>query len=154
MGEKNWYDGVPAPFDADGNVVPLTTRTLYDEDGRDVEVGEVSLVGPELNGDWVWCVRTPGGVARVLNLLHVERPDSWERLEADVERLADCYDVCDYFKGTERKDHDCDHEDGFCCDLCVARDILRRSKALVASGRYRFVDEYGVDHDVEEVFGE
>ena len=26
-------------------------------------------------------------------------------------------------------------------------------KALVASGRYRFVDEYGVDRDVEEVFG-
>ena len=26
-------------------------------------------------------------------------------------------------------------------------------KALVASGRYRFVDEYGVDHGVEEVFG-
>lgn len=26
-------------------------------------------------------------------------------------------------------------------------------KALVASGRYRFVDEYWVDHDVEEVFG-
>lgn len=26
-------------------------------------------------------------------------------------------------------------------------------KALVASGRYRFVDEYGVDRDVEDVFG-
>lgn len=26
-------------------------------------------------------------------------------------------------------------------------------KTLVASGRYRLVDEYGVDHDVEEVLG-
>lgn len=26
-------------------------------------------------------------------------------------------------------------------------------KALVASGGYRFVDEYGEEHDVEEVFG-
>lgn len=75
MEEKNWYDGVPAPFDADGNVVPLTTRKLYRGDGREVEVGEVSLVSPELNGDCVWCVRTPDGAALVLNLLHVERPD-------------------------------------------------------------------------------
>lgn len=31
MEEKgNWYEGVPAPMDADGNVVPLTTRRLYD----------------------------------------------------------------------------------------------------------------------------
>lgn len=27
-------------------------------------------------------------------------------------------------------------------------------KALVASGGYRFVDEYGKERDVEEVFGE
>lgn len=26
-------------------------------------------------------------------------------------------------------------------------------KALVASGGYRFVDEYGEEHDVDEVFG-
>ena len=60
--------------------------------------------------------------------------DSWERLEADVERLADCHDVCDYFEGTDRKAHDCGHEDGFCCDLCVARDVLRRAKAIAARG--------------------
>lgn len=27
-------------------------------------------------------------------------------------------------------------------------------KALVASGEYRFIDEHGEEHDVEEVFGE
>lgn len=34
--ERNWCEGVPAPVDADGNVVPLATRRLYDEEGREV----------------------------------------------------------------------------------------------------------------------
>lgn len=133
MEEKNWYGGVPAPFDADGNVVPLTTRTLYDEDGRDVEVGEVSLVGPELNGDWVWYVRTPGGVARVLNLLHVERPDSWERLEKDIQRTAGC-DVCRYYDKAGKPCGDCPaHRTQDRCLLVVLRDVMRRTKAIAES---------------------
>ena len=154
MGEENWYDGVPAPFDADGNVVPLTTRKLYDEDGREVEVVEVSLVGPELNGDWVWCVRTPDGAALVLNLLHVESPDSWERLEKDVQRTAGG-DVCGYY---DRAGKPCGNCPASCtqdnCLLVAVRDVMRRTKALAASGGYRFVDEYGKERDVEEVFGE
>ena len=34
--KKSWYEDIPAPVDADGNVVPLTTRKLYCEDGREV----------------------------------------------------------------------------------------------------------------------
>lgn len=34
----SWAEGVPAPVDRDGNVVPLTTRRLYDGEGREHEV--------------------------------------------------------------------------------------------------------------------
>lgn len=133
MEEKNWYDGVPAPFDADGNVVPLTTRTLYDEDGIDVEVGEVCLADPELIGDWVWYVRTPGGVARVLNILHVERQDSWERLEKDIQRTAGGY-VCCYYDKAEKQCGDCPaYRTQDNCLLVVLRDVMRRTKALAES---------------------
>lgn len=126
----SWAEGVPAPVDADGNVVPLTTRTLYDGDGHEITTVEYSIIFSKDTGIMVWSVRSSCGLIMALNRCHLERPDSLERLEADVELLADCYDVCDYFNGTERKDHDCDHDDGFCCDLCVARDIMRRAKAL------------------------
>ena len=154
MEENNLYDGVPAPFDADGNVVPLATRVLYDEDGREVEVGEVSLVRPELNGDWVWCVRTPDGVARVLNLLHAERPDSLERLEKDIQRTAGC-GVCGYYDKAGKPCGDCPAQriQGNCLSIAM-RDVMCRTKALAASWEYRFVDEYGKERDVEEVFDE
>lgn len=131
----NWADGVPAPMDKHGNVVPLATRKLYDENGREVEVGEIALVDSKLYGRLDWRVRTHSGISLDLDLLYLERPDTWERLEADVERLANCYDVCDYFDATGRKAHDCGNEDGFCCDLCVARDILRRAKAIAVRGK-------------------
>ena len=41
----------------------------------------------------------------------------------------------------------------FAPDLTVPKTVADL-KALVASGRYRFVDEYWEEHDVEEVFGE
>lgn len=114
------------PMGKDGTKL-LPGDTVYGEDGRE---WKLKAIGP------TFCYADEGGRSYRLRaewLTH-ERPDSWERLEQDVERLADCNDVCDYFKGTGRKDYDCGHEDGFCCDLCVARDILRRSKALAGRG--------------------
>lgn len=83
--KKAWYEGIPVPVDADGNVVPLTTRTLYDGTGREVEVGEINLVDSILRGCLVWRVRTRQGVSLGLDLLHLERPDSLERIAHDIE---------------------------------------------------------------------
>lgn len=117
------YDNVPAPTDANGIVVPLDTKEL-------VRKGEtLKVYGFDYSAMLkAWFVKLEEyGYTR---LGACTLPDSWERLEADVERLADGYDVCDYFKGAGRKAYDCGHEDGFCCDLCVARDILRRARGL------------------------
>lgn len=119
----DWYNDVPAPMDADGEIVPLGVKKLYASNG---EALYVELIG--FSGRWVVKLHKSG----LFNLdwFHLSQPDSWERLEADVERLADCHDVCDYFE----EDHDCGHEDGFCCDLCVVRDVLRRAKAIAVRG--------------------
>lgn len=83
--EKNWHEGVPAPVDADGNVVPLTTRTLYDEDGHEISVMEFNLIYSRRTGVPVCRVRRPDGMIFMLDRCHLERPDSWERIAHDIE---------------------------------------------------------------------
>lgn len=133
MEEKgNWYEGVPAPVDNDGNVVPLTTRRLYDGYGGEHEVDEIVLVHSGISGGLVWRVRTPGGVALVLDLLHLERPDTWERVEADLMAMV-CEDSACYYFGAGAN-LDCGEcPAGNCavsCSVEVVRDVLRRCKAI------------------------
>lgn len=82
---KNWHEGVPAPVDADGNIVPLTTRTLYEGDGHKIGVTEYALVYSKHTGVPVWRVRRSDGMIFMLGLCYLERPDSWERIAHDIE---------------------------------------------------------------------
>lgn len=128
----SWADGVPVPMDADGNVVPLTTRTLYEGDGHEIGVMEYALIYSEHTGVPVWRVRQTDGLIVMLDRCHLDRPDSWERVEADIMAMAheDC--VCYYF-GV-----DADTPCSACpsvkikgsCPVNVARDVFRRAKAL------------------------
>ena len=128
-------------MDADGNVVPLTTRKLYDGKGREVEVGEIALVDSILCGRLVWRVRTHSGVSLVLDLLHLARPDTWESLVADLELLDTeptlVSATCAYWNATQKP---CRHYDAEQCShyspnhlrcyFGIIRDILRRIRAL------------------------
>lgn len=128
----SWADGVPVPSDKDGNVVPLATRKLYDEKGREVEVCEIALVDSILSGGLVWRVKDSGGPILTLSLLHIERPDTWERLEEDIESMSRGGSVCNYFG----------HGQDISCSACpvknlekpcfvkAVRDVFHRSKAL------------------------
>lgn len=139
----SWAEGIPAPVDADGNVVPLTTRTLYDGDGHEISVMEYALIYSEHTGVPVWRVRRSDGMIFMLSLLHLARPDTWERVEADIMAMAheDC--VCYYF-GV-----DADTPCSACpsvkikgsCPVNVARDVFRRAKALAER------DAKGADRD-------
>ena len=132
--EENWYEGVPQPVDADGNVVPLTTRKLYDEKGSEVEVGGITLVDAGLKAGYgsVWRVKEVGGPVLELAYLHIACPDSWERIEEDIESMSctDC--ACLYFgAGTDISCEECPAES--CAETCfveAARDVLRRCKAI------------------------
>lgn len=131
----SWTEGVQAPVDADGNVVPLTTRTLYEWDGHEISVVEYALIYSEHTGAPVWRVRRSDGMIFMLSLLHLERPDTWERVEADIMAMAheDC--VCYYFG------LDADTPCSACpsvkikgsCPVNVARDVFRRARAIAES---------------------
>lgn len=124
----SWAAGVPAPKDADGEVVPLTTKAMYTDRGQKIELGEFYMLHSVLRDGSVWrAMRHIGNHIEdwKLDCLHLRCPDSWERLEEDAAK-----GICDYF------DHSsCLKCPGFnhashSCDKARAQDIVRRAKAL------------------------
>ena len=76
----NWFDSVPAPMSADGEIVPLWTKKLYAGDG---EALNVELIG--FDGRWVVTFDRKG----LFNLdwFYLSEPDSWEKLEEDARKV-------------------------------------------------------------------
>lgn len=105
-----WAKDVPVPVDADGNVVPLDTEKLYTDDGEMVRVDSIC------HGARLWHVkRMHSDKTYWLDSLHLCRPDSWERLEEDVN--LGCHDYCERYRLEE-------------CEYNVRAHMLGRAKAL------------------------
>lgn len=114
LGALSWAKGVPVPVDADGNVVPLDTEKLYTDDG------EMVLVDSICHGARLWYVRRIySDKTYWLDSLHLRRPDSWERLEEDVN--LGCRDYCERYRLEE-------------CEYNVRVHMLERAKALAKRG--------------------
>ncbi len=112
----SWAKGVPVPVDADGNVVPLDTEKLYTDDGEMVRVDSICY------GSRLWYVRrmrSDKTYSYWLDSLHLRRPDSWERLEEDVN--LGCRDYCERYRLDE-------------CEYNVRVHLLERAKALAKRG--------------------
>ena len=105
-----WAKGVPAPVDADGDVVPLGTEKLYTDDGETVRVESICC------GARLWYVRRMSSDKTYwLDSLHLHRPDSWERLEEDLN--LGCRDYCERYRLEE-------------CDYNMRAHMFYRAKAL------------------------
>lgn len=126
IGRYAWAHGVPAPVDTDGRVVPVTMRVMYTGEGEMVDVERITFNGSS------WHAWDSGGVYR-LGTLHLNRPDSWEKLEEGIRKAAHG-GSCGYF---DKADKPC--REGVVCpadcvpDKCAVvalRDVMRRAKAL------------------------
>ena len=119
----NWYDNVPAPVDSNGREVPLDTRELL-FDGKRSRV-MCYLYGP---ATLKWYVEF-AGVGERPHLSACTLPDSWERLEEDSSN-----GLCEYFGMGDAEDcKGCPaYGDRLSipCSSVMARDIIRRAKAL------------------------
>ena len=124
LARLSWAKDVPAPRDADGEVVPLTTKVVYDDGGEELTVRLICY--RQSDGGWVAELCRPcAAVMDTLIKFHLNRPDSWEQLEEDADK-----GVCDYFgrslclkcPGFNHASHS--------CDKARAQDIVRRAKAL------------------------
>lgn len=125
----NWFDNVPAPLDASGCVVPLDTREL-------VYKGETWKVYGFAYSTRHRCWGVVCGDDDSISLNAFTLPDSWERLEEDIESMLRKKLACYYFG----------HGQSILCRACPANnlekdckevatcDILRRIKSLAGSG--------------------
>lgn len=86
----SWAAGVPAPRDADGEVVPLTTKVVYDDGGEELTVCLIRY--RQSDGGWVAELCRPcADVMDALIKFHLHRPDSWEKLEEDAKLAPRAY---------------------------------------------------------------
>lgn len=133
-GRYAWAHGVPAPVDADGEVVPLTTKVMYTHMGKKIELSEFYLLHSVLSGGFVWRAIRDTGHSEDLKLgfLHLRRPDSWEKLEKDVSKAAS-EDICGYFGFALSRpcSAECPARDvRDSCAVTAVRDVMLRAKAL------------------------
>lgn len=127
LARLSWARGVRAPVDADGEVVPLTPEELYTSGGMMIRVTYICFIGG------LWCALSRDSESLLLlNALHLNRPDSWERLEKDVSRAED-KDICGYFGFAMNRpcSAECPARDAHdSCAVIAVRDVARRAKAL------------------------
>ena len=121
---------VELPKDAEGREIPLDTVVLYDKEGKRREVDWYTF-HPDKDR---WDVVLADSSAHFSpNNLSITQPDSWEKLENDLGKIANNPGevVCAYFD-RERKDCDgCKLESCECaCSYAFLRDVIERIRKL------------------------
>ena len=126
---------IELPKDAEGREIPLDTEVLFDKDGNEIEVSCYRYY-PKV-GPGYWNIRSVRNKYYRQDEVHLNPPDSWEKLEEDIRRIGTddctwfcgyanenpvenaCPDSCKFFKGDE-----------ITCRKKLADDILSRIRKL------------------------
>ena len=125
---------IELPKDAEGREIPLDTVVMFGGNGNAYNIVRWSYI-TELNaGDEnanSWYAVTKGRTVLDPELMYLTPPDSWEKLEEDLDRCIEENDSCRYYikNGTcaacTRSDND-----GCGCTAAVFSDIKRRIRKL------------------------
>lgn len=84
---------IELPKDAEGREIPLDTTVLYDKDGKEVEVSRWQYY-PGLG---YWDLKSAMNKFYYVGKVHLTPPDSWERLEDDLDRCIKESNLCMYY---------------------------------------------------------
>ena len=124
---------VELPKDAEGREIPLETKVMYGYGGtaRNI-VYWVFTTDSDLEKEWWNCWRAVTDTGRKIDpgLMHLTEPDSWEKLEEDLDKCVAEGTACTYFS-----------KDGTCqscslsnittgCSPKVIEDIVSRIRKL------------------------
>lgn len=124
--------GVELPKDAEGREIPLDTKVLYNKGGDTYEVACYVYAVRQTISRRIWDAKMLDGTIRYTTSLYLTPPDSWEKLEEDLDRGADAlnYEACAYFGKSACDCSSCIADKGETCERVVMRDIANRIRKL------------------------
>lgn len=128
---------IELPKDAEGREIPLDTEVLYDECETKVSVKEFLYRTSVENRRTEWTIKAAYEGNFYYNSfkpknMHLTLPDTWEKLEEDLDRGADAlnYEACAYFGKSACDCSSCIADKGETCERVVMRDIADRIRKL------------------------
>lgn len=128
------------PRDAEGREIPLDTKVLYGDGGtaRNI-VYWVFTTDSDLEKEWRNCWRVVTDAGRKLDpgLMYLTEPDSWEKLEEDLGKIANHQTevVCPYYDREIKDCEGCKLEGYDCsCSHAFLKDVMARIRKLRGEG--------------------
>lgn len=122
---------VELPKDATGREIPLDTKLLYDKEGNPKEVLIFTYAPRSYSSGWN--VVLAGGFERFASAMFLnppEPPDSWEKLEEDLDRCIKADSLCEYDPSDECSTCVLPRESQCRCDSLALEDIKKRIRKL------------------------
>jgi hypothetical protein len=123
---------IELPKDAEGREIPLDTTSIFGVSGKAYNIVRWEYItgfdaGSQTAHKWY-------GITEFLSVLEPEKllltpPDSWEKLEEDLDRCIAGDNICLYCSPSGRCS-DCAHESNGACDAKVLELVMERIKRL------------------------
>ena len=127
---------IELPRDAEGQEIPLDTVLLYDENARPYDVCRFNF-RPKSGKDGLWTVVFENRIERMASGLYLNAPDTWDKLEEDLDRCIERDSTCMYFS-----------KDGSCRNCTVYDDMSRCNVSAVFEDiKKRIRNLNGENHD-------
>lgn len=125
---------IELPKDAEGREIPLDTVALYDDSGNVYSIRRFIYTNDfDLNDKWMnsWYVVTDDYKTAKSELMHLTKPDSWEKLEDDLDRCIEEGNLCMYYN----QNLDCNNctisgNESRGCTSIALEDIKKRIRML------------------------
>lgn len=120
---------VELPKDAEGREIPLDTKVLFDKDGQEIEVSRYQYY-PKV-GPGYWNLKSVRNKYYRQDEVYLTPPDSWKKLEEDLNRCTgndDVFACCAYFETYDCTK--CCHFYQGDCTMAVLKDIASRIRKL------------------------
>lgn len=128
---------IPLPKDHEGREIPLDTLVLYDAKGGEMYVSRYLYQCDVLGLSTRWNVISEDALGQCWqhpsDSLYLNPPDSWERLEEDLGKIANHQPevVCSYFDRGIKDCDGCKLENCECaCSHAFLEDVLARIHGL------------------------